>query len=72
MLVLLSACAGTRQPDPAYDLLIRGGVVVDGTGAPGYPADVAVRGGRIALVSRAALPRASARRVIDATGKVVA
>lgn len=52
------------------DLLIRDGNVVDGTGAPAYRADVAVRGGRIvAIEHRHAGP---ARRVIDAQGHVVA
>jgi N-acyl-D-amino-acid deacylase len=52
------------------DLLIRGGHVVDGTGAPGREADVAVRGDRIMAVE----PRAAraARRVVDARGLVVA
>jgi N-acyl-D-aspartate/D-glutamate deacylase len=52
------------------DLLIRGGHVVDGTGAPGREADVAVRGDRITAIE----PRSSrdARRVIDARGLVVA
>jgi N-acyl-D-amino-acid deacylase len=52
------------------DLLIRGGLVVDGTGAPARPADVAIEGDRIAAVER--LPEARARRVVDATGLAVA
>ena len=52
------------------DLLIRGGHLIDGTGAPGRDADVAVRGGRIMAIE----PRTSrsARRVIDARGLAVA
>src|SRR5262252_10881692 len=52
------------------DLLILGGLVIDGTGAAGHEADVLVRHGRIAAVE----PRSgrSAHRVIDARGQVVA
>src|SRR5262245_36155221 len=70
MQLLLLASLLAQQP--RYDLLIKGGTVLDGTGAPGFRADVAVQGDRIALVSRRALAASSARRVIDATGKVVA
>lgn len=52
------------------DLLVRGGTVIDGTGAPGTVADVAVRDGRIAAVG--ALPDAVAATVIEAAGRVVA
>jgi N-acyl-D-aspartate/D-glutamate deacylase len=55
---------------PAYDLLIRNGHVVDGTGNPWFAADVAVRGDRIAAVGR--LTGATAKREIDANGLVVA
>ncbi|MGQ0701518.1 MAG: amidohydrolase family protein, partial [Gemmatimonadales bacterium] len=60
-----------QPPTPRYDLLITGGLVVDGTGAPGFRAAVAVRGDRIVAVSRTPLSRAAAARVIDARGKVV-
>src|SRR5262247_2462182 len=52
------------------DVLIRGGSVIDGTGAPPRRADVAIAGDRIEAVEP--LPRAEAARVIDATGQVVA
>ncbi|MFH1085493.1 MAG: amidohydrolase family protein, partial [Chloroflexota bacterium] len=51
------------------DYLIRNGWVADGTGNPTYPADVALQGDRIVDVGR--LPGATARRVIDARGKIV-
>ncbi|MGH7345445.1 MAG: N-acyl-D-amino-acid deacylase family protein [Candidatus Rokuibacteriota bacterium] len=52
------------------DLLIRGGHVIDGSGAPGLDADVSIAGGHIVAVERRS-SRAS-RRVIDARGQVVA
>jgi N-acyl-D-amino-acid deacylase len=48
--------------------VIRGGTVVDGTGSPGRPADVAVREGRIVEVGE----RLDGDRVLDASGHVVA
>ncbi|MCZ2496949.1 amidohydrolase family protein [Xylophilus sp. Kf1] len=53
-----------------FDVLIRGGTVVDGTGAPRFAADVAVAGDRIAAVGD--LPGDTADTVIDATGRIVA
>ena len=58
------------EPAPSYDLLITGGRVVDGTGAPWFAADVGVRGGNIVAVGR--LSGATARRTLDASGLVVA
>lgn len=51
------------------DLLIKNAYVADGTGNPGYVADVAVEGGRIAALGR--LPSAQAATTIDGMGKVV-
>ena len=64
---LLSASVAAQQPP--YDLLIRSGRVLDGTGNPWFPADIAVRGGRIVAVG--SLAGAQAARIIDATGKYV-
>jgi N-acyl-D-amino-acid deacylase len=66
------AGAGAARPaaDGAYDLVIRGGRVIDGSGNPWIAADVGVRGGRVAAVGRLEEARASA--TIDARGRVVA
>ncbi|MBM3347789.1 MAG: amidohydrolase family protein, partial [Betaproteobacteria bacterium] len=53
------------------DCIIRGGTVVDGTGAPSERADVGITGSRIAAIDRPGT-LGSARRVIDAGGRVVA
>ena len=53
-----------------YDLVIRGGTIVDGTGIPRYRADLAVRDGRIAKIS-GRIPQGSAKE-IDAGGCIVA
>src|SRR5689334_18105106 len=52
-----------------FDVVIRGGTVVDGTGAPGRHADVAVRDGRVVEVGDLS---EGAARTVDAEGKVVA
>ena len=53
-----------------FDILIKGGLVVDGSGAPGFAADVGVKDGRIAAVAPGLA--GEARQVIDAKGRVVA
>src|SRR5579862_5016110 len=73
LLALLSCSPLTMARDvapPAYDVIIEHGRVVDGTGAPWYAADVAIQSGRIAAIGH--LEGASAKRRIDATGRVVA
>ena len=68
-LLLLAGCASTPGP-PAYDVLIRGGTIYDGTGSDPIVGDVAIRGDKIVYVgpTRAA----SAKQEVDATGLAVA
>ena len=71
----LSAVALLATASPAlaqdYDVLIRGGTVYDGSGAPGRSADVAIMGDRIVAVGT--IPaRATAKTVVDARGRIVA
>src|SRR4051794_4152321 len=51
------------------DLIIRGGAVVDGSGAPRRHADVGIRGGRVVAIGDV---DEAARRVVDAEGRIVA
>lgn len=84
-LASLNACAGAADDkstavgarsvsgDSTYDLVIENGKVVDGTGNPWFYGDIAIRGDRVVRIVRCGmLANASARRRLDATGKVVA
>jgi N-acyl-D-aspartate/D-glutamate deacylase len=64
-LALLAAAA-----PPAFDVLIRGGRIVDGAGNPSFVADIGIRDGRIAAIG--ALANATAARTIGAAGLTVA
>lgn len=66
--LLLSSCA-TLPPPPSYDLVIRNGTIVDGSGRAPFVGDVAIEGERIAAVA----PRIDARadKTIDASGLTV-
>ena len=55
---------------PRYDVLIKNGRIVDGSGRPGYVADLAINGDRIVRIGK--LSNATANRVIEARGLVVA
>jgi len=69
--VALAATAfSSYRASPDYDVLITGGTVIDGSGAPGVHADVGIRGDRIAAIGD--LEGRTASRVIDARGLVVA
>ena len=70
---LLTGCSGPAAPPdstPTYDLVITGGRVVDGTGAPWVRTDVGIRGDRIVAIGN--LDASDAVTHIDATGLVVA
>ena len=71
VLILLSFGASpfTQTPAP-YDVLIRNGRVLDGSGNPWIATDIGIRGGRIVDMGRLGNPSAS--RVIDAGGRTVA
>ncbi len=60
----------TVAAPPAFDLIIRNGRVIDGSGRPGYNADIGITGDRIVRIGN--LHGARAARVIDAKGQVVA
>ena len=69
-LAALLMVAGLATQSPQFDVLIRGGQVVDGTGSPAVRADVGIRGDRIAAVGN--LATATATRTIEANGLIVA
>jgi N-acyl-D-amino-acid deacylase len=68
----LAAVLPLAAQQPEFDVLIAGGTVIDGTGAARYRANVALKGDRIALISRSAIAPRRAARVIDATNRIVA
>jgi N-acyl-D-amino-acid deacylase len=53
-----------------FDFVLRGGTVIDGTGAPRQAADVAIQRDRIAAIGQ--LPDAAANQTLDCTGRIVA
>jgi N-acyl-D-amino-acid deacylase len=69
LLLFLSSCATASAP-AAYDTVIRGGTVYDGSGAAPYQGDVAIKGDRIAAVAPHVAGRG--RTEIDARGLAVA
>jgi dihydroorotase/N-acyl-D-amino-acid deacylase len=61
---------GYLAEEPGYDLLIINGHILDGNGSPWFEGSVAIKDGKIAAVGR--LPKATARRLIDARELTVA
>lgn len=67
LVVVLTTCQV-----PRYDLIINHGWIIDGLGNPGFEGSLAVRDGRIVLLSHEAVVKGEAEKVIDAAGRVVA
>jgi N-acyl-D-amino-acid deacylase len=65
-----AALLSAAEPAPAYDVVIRGGTVYDGTGTEGRRADVGIKGDRIETVGD--LSKATAGKTLDAAGLAVA
>ncbi len=74
LFVLSGAVASTAawatgpDHDPDYDIVIRGGRVLDGAGNPWIPADIAIRDGKLVKIGRVT---GNGQREIDAAGKYV-
>lgn len=70
LFLLLLAATGSFAQRPEFDLLLRGGRIVDGTGNPSFAGDVGIRDGRIVALGR--LAGRSATRTLDVSGLAVA
>jgi len=71
-LSLISACGrgGLARSDGPYDVILKNGWIIDGSGNPRYRGDVAIRGDRVAAVGF--LGTATAKDTVDVSGLVVA
>jgi N-acyl-D-aspartate/D-glutamate deacylase len=70
LILLAIAPLHAQSTDTPYDLIIRNGHIIDGTGSPWYSGDIGIRNGHIAAIGF--LGTAQAKRTIDAHGMVVA
>ena len=68
-LSIFTFCSSISAQKPLFDLLIRNGKVIDGSGNPWFRADIGVLNGKIAAIGH--LDSTQAKRTIDATGLVV-
>lgn len=71
VVLLLCSWVALAQPPASYDILIRNGHVIDGTGNPWIAADVGIVGDKVVFVGHAPAG-AGAKRTIDAAGLIVA
>lgn len=70
IIAVAAGCARDSGDADRYDVIIRGGVIYDGAGAPGVPGDLAIEGDRIAAMGD--LGDATAETVVNAEGMAVA
>ena len=80
-LLLISLATACQYQEPAepdsaddhtFDVVLTGGMVVDGLGNPRFAADVGIKGDRIAAISTSGLDGADAGQVVDVSGLIVA
>ena len=69
-LIILSTLLAGAQDKKPFDIIIRNGHIIDGTGSPWYSGDLGIRDGKIAAIGN--LSQAASTRTIDAHGLVVA
>lgn len=71
VVLVLTGCARVPSPEaPAYDVILRGGTVYDGSGGAPYVADIAIAGDRIAAIGH--IDAGRGRRELDVRGLAVA
>lgn len=66
--LIITGCKKTAIP---YDIIIQNGMIVDGTGAPAYPASIAIQEDKIVKISKENIAAAPTTRLIDAKGLIV-
>src|SRR5215469_16659830 len=66
LFIITAGCISAQE----YDILIRNGKIVDGTGDPSFHGDLAITSGKIVAMGK--LPNKTATRTIDAEGLVIA
>ena len=69
-LIILSTLLAGAQDKKPFDIIVRNGHIIDGTGSPWYSGDLGIRDGKIAAIGN--LSQAASTRTIDAHGLVVA
>jgi N-acyl-D-amino-acid deacylase len=72
IIMMLISCGDDALYHDTYDILIRGGTIIDGTGNKGYTADLLIKDNMIVHVGKVNTEKIDAHEIIDAAGKVVA